>query len=407
MTIQSRPAGFEDLQLEQLWQRRSYKWTRYPRPVIPAWVAEMDYPVAPPLRAALQEMVDRSDWGYPPHLEYLTLRETVAGWARAQLHWPVDADSVFVLGDALRGMELVLSTQVPAGSGVVIMPPVYYPFFAIPGNTGHTAVEVPLLQERGAWRMDLDRLEDVLRSNPAGPPVRALLLCHPHNPTGTVFEDAELAALAALCARHGVTVISDEVHGLLELQQPARWRPFSLLHPEPEQVYTVTSAAKAWNLAGLKAGLLVAHGVQARRRVAALPHRLKSGASLPGVVTLEVALRDGGEWLQACRAQLRARRDQVAAAVAQWPGAAHVPPQAGYLAWAQLPALRRQLPQDTSLGAFFLREAEVALGDGREFGAAYGDWVRLNFATSSGVLAEVLRRLGSVIAGGTAPSASP
>ncbi len=391
-------AGFEDLNLEQLWQRRSYKWARYPRPVIAAWVAEMDYPVAAPVRNALQDLVDRSDWGYPPHMEYLTLGQTVAQWARERLSWPVDADAVFALGDALKGMELVLKTQIPTGSGVVIMPPVYYPFFTIPQQTGHVAVEVPLRQSEGRWHMDLDRLESVLRGAQGGPPVRALLLCHPHNPTGTVFDDGALGDLAALCSRYGVTVISDEVHGLLELQRAARWRPFSLYHPDQEQVYTVTSAAKAWNLAGLKAGLLIAHGAKARQRIGALAHRFKSGASLPGLVTLEAALRDGHPWLDDCREHLRGRAAQVAQAVASWPTeVGFAPPDASYLAWLHLPGLREKMPQGGTLRDFFLREAQVALSDGSEFGAEWGDWVRLNFATSSGVLNEILVRLEAAL----------
>lgn len=399
MTFTAPPAeGFEDLDLERLWQRRSYKWARYPRPVIPAWVAEMDYPVAPPVRNALQDLVDRSDWGYPPHMEYLSLGHTVAQWARERLGWPVDADAVFALGDALKGMELVLKTQVAAGSGVVIMPPVYYPFFSIPEQTGHVAVEVPLTHSGGVWRMDLDRLASVLRGAHGGPTVRALLLCHPHNPTGTVFDEDALSVLSSLCSRHGVTVISDEVHGLLALQGTARWRPFSLYHDDQERVYTVTSAAKAWNLAGLKAGLLVAHGVRARQRIRALPHRFKSGASLPGLVTLEAALREGHPWLDDCRAHLRARCAQVRQATAAWPTAVgFAPPQASYLAWLHLPRLRGKLPPGGTLREFFLREAQVALSDGSEFGAGWSEWVRLNFATSSGVLNEILVRLDSAL----------
>lgn len=397
--MQSSPDPlFDNLDLESLWQRRSYKWARYPRPVIAAWVAEMDYPIAAEVREALQDLVDRSDWGYPPHAEYLTLGQTVSDWARTRLSWPVDAQAVFPLGDALKGMELVLRTQVPPGSGVVIMPPVYYPFFTMPGQTGHEPVHVPLRREGPEWGMDLERLESVLRGTHGGPPVRALLLCHPHNPTGTVFSDTQLHALAALCDRHGVLVVSDEVHGLLELQQPARWRPYSLYHPDPERVYTVTSAAKAWNLAGLKAGLLVAHGAQARQRIAALPHRLKSGASLPGLVTLEAALSNGHDWLERCKVQLRARSRQLEQAVAAWPiEVGFTPPQASYLGWLHLPGLRQRLPQGQTLRDFFLQKAQVALSDGSEFGAEWGDWVRLNFATSATVLETLLQRLEEAV----------
>lgn len=389
---------FERLELEQLRRRRSYKWARYPAPVIPAWVAEMDYPVAEPITEALADLVRRGDWGYPPHREYCELGQTVAVWARDELHWPVEPDAVFALADALKAMELVLASQLPPGSGVLITPPVYYPFFSIPRNTGHVTIEVPLRHAAGEWSLDLDRLEHAMRGGAGVAPVRALLLCHPHNPTGTVFPDADLHALADLCDRYGILVVSDEVHALLELDEPRRWRPYSLYHRDPETVYTATSTAKAWNTAGLKAGLLVAHGTRARGGIEALPHRVKSGISLPGLVALQASLQHGRPWLEACRRQLAARRAQVKQAVESWPFAcSFTPARAGYLAWIGMPEVRRRLPGGETLREFFLREAQVALSDGSEFGAAYGDWVRLNFATSSGVLGTMTKRMGGTL----------
>lgn len=389
-------ALFENLSLPELRRRRSYKWARYPDPVIPAWVAEMDFPVAAPIRRALGDLVERGDWGYPPHLEYSGARETVAQWASDQMQWPVQADSVFVLADALKGVELVLATQLPPGSGVIITPPIYYPFFTIPRATGQVGVEVPLREKDGLWSLDLDQMERAMQAST--PRVRAVLLCHPHNPTGTVFPDSDLHALADLCERYGVLVVSDEVHGLLELGKPRRWRPYSLFHRDPETVFTATSTAKAWNTAGLKSGLLVAHGERARCDLASLPHRMKSGVSLPGLVAMEATLRHGQPWLQACRDHLAARRTQVQSALERLDCVySYEPPQASYLAWIQLAEIKSRLRGAETLRDFFVREAQVAISDGSEFGSAYGSWIRLNFATSSRVLDTIMERIRAAI----------
>ncbi len=399
--------AFDDLDLHRLWQRRSYKWSRYAAPVIAAWVAEMDYPVAPVLRAALQEMLERSDWGYPAHLEDLSLPQIVSHWARRTWDWPLAPQSVCLLGDALKGVELVLKTEVPPGSSVIIMPPVYYPFYVIPGECGHAVLEVPLMPNAQTWRMDFPALEAAMQDRSGVAPVRALLLCHPHNPTGTIFSDDELRSLAALCERYGLAVISDEVHGLLDLQpglqRSARFKPFATYAAvDSERVFTVTSVAKAWNLAGMKAGLLLSSGHAAARRVRALPHRFKSGASLPGLITTEVALQQGQEWLADCNDYLRQRRDQVSAAVASWRlGHAaqppYVPAQATYLAWIALPRLHQRLPPGSTLREHLLKTQNLALSDGSEFGAAYGAYIRLNFATSAAILGQILARIGQAL----------
>src|SRR5215475_7424750 len=317
--------AFDAVTLEDLHRRRSAKWVRYPPDVLPAWVAEMDVPLAEPIRAALHEAVDLGDVGYA---EPGALPEVFASFAADRMGWAVDPAQVLLVPDVMVGVAEILRVCTPPGAGVVINPPVYPPFFDTLAETDRPVVEVPLVRTPAGWDLDLQRLEDAFRDG-----ARAYLLCSPHNPTGRVWSRDDLARVAELAEQYGVLVLSDEIHGPLALAG-ARHVPYlAVTGSAAEHGVVLTSASKAWNVAGLKSAVAVTGSQRMQAALGRLPAELPYRASLLGVVASVAAFRDGGAWLDALLAHLDRNRRLLADLLAgSLPEIGYLAPEASYLA---------------------------------------------------------------------------
>jgi cystathionine beta-lyase len=388
----------EQLSLEQLRQRTSMKWRTHPADVLPLWVAEMDVLIAPPVHAALTEALARGDTGYPAGTAYA---EALAGFARERWGWDgVAVERTAIVPDVMHGIVEVLHLITGPGDTVVVNCPVYPPFYAFLEHMGRSVREAPLGAD---GRLDLEALAEAFVGPPNGSRAAAYLLCSPHNPTGTVHTAEELAAVAALACEHGVRVVADEIHAPLVLPG-ATFVPY-LSVPGAGSGLSVLSATKGWNLAGLKAALVVA-GVDAAGDLARMPEVVSHGPSHLGVVAHAAALRSGGEWLDALLAGLHDNRRLLDELLAEHlPTVSWSPPAATYLAWLdcrrlgfddEVDSQARGLVSSTAgpAGAF-LEQSRVAVSAGLAFGTGGAGHVRLNFGTSQAVLTEAVRKMGA------------
>lgn len=358
------------------------KWRRYPDDVLPLWVAEMDATVPPGVAARLQEALDLGDLGYPAGDDYAN---AFAAFAADRWGWQVDpATQIALSPDVMQGMTLMTRLLTDADDAVVISPPVYPPFFGVIRVTGRQKVEVPLTAE---GRLDLDALEAAFAGT-SGPKPAAYLLCSPHNPTGVVHTADELTRLAELAAAHDVRVISDEIHAPLA---PAAHVPYASVDPRG---FVVTSASKSWNLAALKAGLIIA-GTGAVDDLRRLTYEETRGASSHwGLLAHATALTDDRDWLDQLRGELAANRELLASLLAdQLPQVRFAATDGTYLVWLDCSALGLDDP-----AAFFAEQAHVGLNDGRTFGKGYGQWVRMNIATSPAIITEAVGRMAAAVA---------
>jgi cysteine-S-conjugate beta-lyase len=378
--------GFEDLDLDRLRRRRSEKWRAFPPDVLPAFVAEMDYDVAEPVKAALRSALDLDDCGYA---NAAGIGEAFAAFAAARHGWTVDPGLVHLVPDVMAGVDLILSVATEPGDGVVINPPVYPPFFAHISAARRRVVEVPLARRDGRWDLDFDALEAAFAAG-----ARGYLLCNPHNPSGRVFSAADLRRVASLAERYGVIVLADEIHASLTLPG-ARHTPYVALGgAAAEHGVTLASASKAFNVAGLKAAVAVAASPAMRSLLARLPAASQFGAGLFGVLASLAAWESGGEWLDALIAQLDHARAEFGALLAQrLPEAGYHPPEASYLAWVDVSRL--DLGPDPA--QVFLDRGRVALGDGLRFGAPGAGHVRVTIGTSSALLAGIVDRMAAAV----------
>lgn len=389
----------EQLTLEQLRQRTSAKWRLYPPDVLPMWVAEMDVLPAEPVAAALRHALDIGDTGYSAGSDYA---QAVKAFATQRWGWDgFPAESAKSVPDVMMGIVEVLRLITEPGDPVVVNPPVYPPFYAFVTSARRTFVESPLT---AAGRIDLDRLQEVFGELAERHPRRAYLLSSPHNPTGVVHTRDELAAVAGLANRFGVRVVVDEIHAPL-VMAGAQFVPYLSVEGS-QDAFSVLSASKAWNLAGLKAALAVA-GPDARADLDRLPEEVSHGASHLGVIAHTAAFRSGSQWLDALLAGLAANRDLLGRLLAeQLPQVGYNRPDGTYLSWIDCRSLglheqRRQGPGVASElegpARFFLDRARVALSSGHVFGAGGSGFVRLNYATSQAILGEAVDRMAAAV----------
>jgi cystathionine beta-lyase len=376
---------FDAPRLVDLRQRRSAKWREYDGDVLPVWIAESDVPLAEPVARALHEAVDRGDTGYAHPDE---LRETVIAWIGRVYGWRIADDDVLVLPDVMTGVAEVLRVVTGPGDGVVINPPVYPPFAATVTQVGRRVVEVPLTPGADGWSLDVDGLE---RAFAAG--ARAYLLCSPHNPVGAVWPADVLADVARLAARYDVTVLADEIHAPLTLPG-ADHTPYPLVSPEAAgHSVLLTSASKAWNLAGLKCAAAVAGSLRMRDALDRTDPHLRWGVGHLGALAMIAALRDGSDWLNALLAHLDRNRALLAKLLADHlPGVGYRPPQASYLTWLDC----RTLGLGPDPAAAFLRSG-VALSSGHGFGPPGEGFARLNIATTGALVEEAVRRMARAV----------
>jgi cystathionine beta-lyase len=365
------------------------KWTHYPEDVLPLWVADMDFPIAEPIRRVLRFAVDRSDLGYPIHPAPTDVPEITASHMHDRFGWLPDPGCVEILSDVVQGMYVAVQQFSEPGDGVVVQTPIYPPFLGCARALKRRLVENPLASGPSGPGVDTEALRAAVDDH-----TRVILLCNPHNPTGRVFRREELEGVAKLALERDLVVVSDEIHADL-VYSGHRHVPFASLSPEVEaRTITLSAASKAFNVAGLRCAVVIFGSAALKRRFNQLPRHLRGGVSLPGIEALRAAWRHGRPWLDQVLAHLERNRDRVTAFVRdELSGIRLHPPEATYLAWLDC----RDLALEPSPYEFFLRRARVALSDGRTFGASGRGFVRINFATSRTILDDALGRMASAL----------
>jgi cystathionine beta-lyase len=394
LALRNPPARLDQLSEAVLRQRTGEKWQLYPPDVLALWVADMDYPIAEPIRRRLQRALDVGDTGYPLHPLPTRLPALFAERAEQRYGWRIEPRRIELLSEVVQGMYVAIHQFTAPGDGVIVQTPIYPPFLSAVANLGRTLRDNPLRETEEGYALDLDGL----RAQAAR--ARMLLLCNPHNPTGRVFRRDELEAIARVAIEHDLIVVADEIHADL-VYRGARYIPFASLSPEAEaRTITLTAGSKAFNIAGLRCGLAIFGSDALKRGFVGFERHLRGGLGGLGILALEAAYRHGGAWLDDVLAYLEANRDFVAEFVrSELPGVRHFAPQGTYLAWLDC----RALGLAPSPHRYFLERAKVGLSDGPTFGPQGEGFVRLNFATSRAILTRALEQMAKALRSGDGP----
>lgn len=381
---------FDALTAEHMRAGGSWKWSTpgdsHGRGLIGAFVAEMDYPVAPAVAEAVRWSADTSAFGYLPDDWVADMAAACSSFWGDRFGWAPDPARVRPVPDVLTAFTATVRHFTRPGSAILLPTPAYMPFLTVPGMIDREVVQVPMERSGDRFALDLDAIDRGFAGG-AG----MLVLTTPHNPTGRVFEPGELAAVAEVVDRRGGRVFSDEIHAPLTFGGAAH-RPYATTSDAAAaHTVTATSASKAWNVPGLKCGQVVLSNAADARRWTATGYLAEHGTATPGVLASTAAYRDGRAWLDEVLAYLEGNRSLLAGA--DLPGIDVTVPDGTYLAWLDA----RGLDLDEPPSAFFTREAGVVMTDGAACGEAGRGGMRLNFAMSRPVLAESLDRLRTVL----------
>ena len=374
------------LPLSQLQKRRSAKWREFPSDVLPLPVAEMDFEIAKPIRDVLEEMIKGSDTGYlGPILE---LGINLAKFSKARWGWEIDPEQVFTATDVGVGMVEMARTVVNPGDLIMINSPVYHNMNNWITELKCKSYDAPLTKTGLHYIIDLNAVE---RGYAAG--VKAHFLCNPHNPVGTVFTREELAELAELAKKYGVTVFSDEIHAPLTYDAK-NFVPFLAVSETAREVgICVTAASKSWNLAGLKCATVITAHPKQQERAKSMPEAVHFRASLFGAVASATAY-ECVDWLDSAIETFESNRKYLKNLLTQsLPAVGYRVPDFSYLAWLDLSGLN--LGENPA--QVLLEKGKLALNAGITFGPESGNFVRLNFATGEEMLDEAVSRIASCI----------
>lgn len=359
------------------------KWSYFDDDVLAAWVAEMDFGLAPAITAALHDAVDRGLTGYPYPDAGDALAKAAAGFWGRRFGWEVDPGFVYPAPDVVTGVRRAIEHLTPPGSPVVLHTPVYFPFFDMVRMAGRSIVEVPTPRDAtGRYVLDLDAIQDAFAAG-----ARSIVLCNPWNPTGRVMETEEIADLIELAKGFGGRVISDEIHGPIVFDGHHHVPAAGI---DPDSVVTVTAASKGWNLPGLKAAqvVLTSESDRAIWEEAFTPE--KTGVGTFGLIASAAAYAEGEEWLDAVMRQLTTNRALVTERLSGMPGVTYAEPEGTYLAWATVEGMGDPVER-------LLTEGRVAVSGGAGFGSTAGNGIRINFATDPETLTAILDRIVATI----------
>lgn len=364
------------------------KWNVYPEEVLPMWVADMDFLSPPAVIKALQDRVSHGVFGYT--FNPADLDEIVVAWVRDHYHMPVESKEILYVPGVVTGFNMVAKAFLKEKDGVMFQPPIYPPFFELEKNGGFESHCVDLVQNKeGRYGIDLAALERGLRPN-----TKMFLLCNPHNPTGRVFNQAELEQIADFCSQHDVLLCSDEIHCDL-VYSPARHIPVMSLNEEiAQRTVMLFAPSKTFNIAGLGFSVMIIKNEEMMERMkrtfaGILPH-----PDLLAVQAARAAYQEGDEWLEDLLSYLQTNRDYLVDYIhSELPGIKLTPPEGTYLAW--LDCRESDFAKDPY--TFFLEKAKVALNDGSAFGKAGKGFVRLNFGCPRDVLKKGLERMRNAV----------
>ena len=368
----------------------SQKWQKYAgRDVLPMWVADMDFEVAPAISEALRGRLGHAIYGYSRPVP-----STVGAIVEAMQErygWKIDPSWIVWLPGLVVGLNIAARAFAEAGDEVLSLSPVYPPFTTAPRNQGRLSKSVPLAlnSAQHRWEIDWDALERAVT-----PRTKLFIFCHPHNPVARTWTRAEVARIVEFCERHNLLICSDDIHCDLLLEPGAVHEPFAVVAPDSaSRIITFMAPSKTYNIPGLGTSFAILPDPGIRGRFVRATAGIMAEVNALGYVACEAAYRYCEPWRQALIAYLRSNRDFLADFVSrELPGVRiEAPIEATYLGWLNISDLRLTNP------AAHFEAAGVGLSDGAAFGAAPGSHVRINFGCPRSTLAEGLARMKAAL----------
>ena len=363
----------------------SAKWEKYrDRDILPMWVADTDFAVAPEIQQALHKRAEHPVFGYTQTPEHLV--ELIVARMQRLYHWSIDADWFVPLPGIIGALYLACRANGKPGNAVYLPEIIYPPFAKAAGFNGLVNQPIPMCVRDGRMIIDMDWLEQ----QPARPG-QLLLFCNPQNPGGAVYREHELQRLASIVEQQDLVLVTDEIHCDLILDKDKQHIPIASLNPQIEQrSITLMAPSKTFNLAGLGCAFAIVPNAGLRRGMKTNPY-IVPHVNLMGLAAAEAAYEFGDEWNRQQCAYLAANRDYLINEIRRIPGLELGPIEATYLAWIDVSALGLENPPK------FFEQAGLGMSPGREFGDP--DFMRLNFGCPRSRVEQAVERIRKAVEG--------
>lgn len=364
----------------------------YPEDVLPLWVADMDFQAPECVRKALQKAVDHGIFGYSILGEdYFA---AVSGWFRRRFGWELEKDWLVTTPGVVFALSAAVRAATQPGDAVLVQPPVYYPFYNVIRQNERVVVESPLVYENGRYAIDFGDFEKKIAEND----VKLFILCSPHNPVCRVWTREELETIGAICEKHGVTVISDEIHCDFAFPEHPH-TPFVKACPDlAERTIVCTAPSKSFNLAGLQVSNLFIPGAELRKKFQEQMDTVSyHNPNCLGAIACTAAYEGGEDWLDDCKAYMRENLSYVRSFLAEnLPKIKLVEPEGTYFAWLDCSGLGLSKEE---LDDLIIHKAKLWLDSGAIFGECAAQFQRVVLACPKATVMEAMERLKKAITG--------
>ena len=365
----------------------TYKWkeAETDREVLPAWIADMDFEVLPEIRQTVHDYAEQLVYGYTYASDGLI--EAVQNWEEKQHGYRFDKDALVFIEGVVPAISTAIQAFTKEGEAVLINTPVYPPFARSIKLNNRRLITNSLVEKDGLFEIDFDQLEkDFVEED-----VKLYVLCNPHNPGGRVWEKEVLEKIGQLCQKHGVLLVSDEIHQDLALFGN-KHQSFNTVNEDFKEFSLIlSSATKTFNIAGTKNSYAIIENPKLRlafqkRQLANNQHEI-SGL---GYLATETAYRYGEDWLTELKELIEKHINYVVDVFGKETKIKVMKPQGTYLIWLDFSAYDIS---DEELKSLLRNEAKVILNRGLDFGEEGALHARLNVAMPTSVLEEVCQRI--------------
>lgn len=364
----------------------------YPADVLPLWVADMDFQAPECVREALHKAADYGIFGYSFLGDGYV--KAVQNWFAKRFDWQVERDWLITTPGVVFALSTVVRAVTNPGDAVLVQPPIYYPFYRVINNNGRKLVESPMLYENGRYTIDYADFEEKIIQND----VKMFILCSPHNPVCRVWTVEELAKIGAICKKHNVIVVSDEIHCDFAFPEHPH-TPFVKACPEmQDRTIICTAPSKSFNLAGLQVSNIFIPGRELYEKVKTEMGIISyDSPNNLGCIACQAAYEGGEAWLDACKAYMRENLEFVRTFLAErLPAIKLVEPEGTYFAWLDCTGLGMTKEE---LDDVIIHKAKLWLDSGAIFGEVAALFQRVVLACPRATLEEAMRRLEKAING--------
>ncbi len=364
------------------------KDSKYGNQVIPAWIADMNFDIAPCIKSGLISMLENSICGYPQTPHDLRLHEIFQSYVKDRFNWQIEPKDILFLKDVVQGICRCIYSFTERNDQVLIQPPVYQPFHCLVKETGRQLLFNPLVASEKDYQIDFGDFEKKAKI------AKLFIFCNPQNPTGRVFTLEELTQLADICVANNLIVVSDEIHADLVLDQKKHIPISSINKDIARNTITLMSASKAYNIAGTSLAFAHLSNDRLRKSFNTQAEAIYGNQNILALEAVRIALTEGGEWLEKIILILRKNRETLQKHIKHnWINVDYWPGEGTYLAWLNC----KKITSSKFLSSKILSQSKVAITDGCTFGIEGEGFIRLNFARSPDELSQLLLRMDKVL----------